>query len=174
MEQSKIQEELIEKYNYILDSLDDYKDVNECEFYADKLSFEGYGQNTGGYIGYKGVNNPSQKFHLITAYFQYNFDRNRRCCLNRVKCPQIILWIAEIVGIDKDRIIEGYNYIRKAEDKLFKENPKGLLKVTEYWKTMENLININEFKNILQYKQICKMINDSKNWEDVIKNCSEL
>lgn len=45
---------------------------------------------------------PNQKWHLLTSYYDESSDRNKdaKACYNRLKCPELLLWIAEAAGID--------------------------------------------------------------------------
>jgi len=119
MKQKDFQTIINKNFNNIPDSLINFSDVNECEFLADKLSFMGYGQNAEGYFKHGNVPNPSQKFHLAEAYFEYKFSKMKDkecfkdCELGRIRCPQLMLWIAEIVQIPESVLKDAYNYIVK-------------------------------------------------------------
>jgi hypothetical protein len=184
MKQKDFQTIINKNFNHIPDSLINFSDVNECEFLADKLSFMGYGQNAEGYFKHGNVPNPSQKFHLAEAYFEYKFSKMKDkecfkdCELGRIRCPQLMLWIAEIVQIPESVLKDAYNYIVKAEDELFHKKgiKKGLLGADKYWDTMRQNSNItlSEFKTKLKYTEICKIIKSSNNWEEIISNCQKL
>ena len=62
----------------------------------------GYGQNAEGYFKHNNVPNPSQRFHLTEAYFEYKFSKAKDkrekelikdCELSGIRCPQWMLWI---------------------------------------------------------------------------------
>ena len=108
MNQKEFQTIINKNFEHIPDSLINFSDVKECEFLADKLSFMGYGQNAEGYFKHNNVPNPSQRFHLTEAYFEYKFSKAKDkiekelikdCELSGIRCPQLMLWIAEIVQI---------------------------------------------------------------------------
>lgn len=187
MKQKEFQTTINKNFNHIPDSLINFSDVNECKFLADKLSFMGYGQNAEGYFGHKNVPNPSQRFHLEQAFFAVKFDNAENnidkefikdCKFYGIRCPQLILWIAEIVQIPESVLKDAYNYIVKAEDELFHKKgiKKGLLGADKYWETMTQNSNItlSEFKTKLKYPEICKIIKSANNWEEIISNCQKL
>ncbi len=65
MNQLDVQKAVKKEYGNIPDCVKEYESVEKCVFYADKLSFEGYGQTSGGYYGHKGVDNPTQNFNPV-------------------------------------------------------------------------------------------------------------
>lgn len=184
LNQKEFQTIIKKNFKHIPDSLSNFRDVEECEFLADKLSFMGYGQNAEGYFKHDNVPNPSQRFHLTEAYFEYKFSKMKDkeffkdCELDRIRCPQLMLWIAEITQIPESVLKDAYNYIVKAEDELFhkKEIKKGLLGADKYWETMTQNSNITliEFKTKFKYPEICKIIKSANNWEEIILNCQKL
>lgn len=184
LNQKEFQTIIKKNFKHIPDSLSNFRDVDECEFLADKLSFMGYGQNAEGYFKHDNVPNPSQRFHLTEAYFEYKFSKMKDkeyfkdCELGRIRCPQLMLWIAEITQIPESVLKDAYNYIVKAEDELFhkKEIKKGLLGADKYWETMTQNSNITliEFKTKFKYPEICKIIKSANNWEEIILNCKKL
>lgn len=187
MNQKEFQTTINKNFNHIPDSLINFSGVNECKFLADKLSFMGYGQNAEGYFKHGNVPNPSQRFHLTEAYFEYKFSKAKDkiekefikdCDLSGIRCLQLMLWIAEIVQIPEEVLKDVYNYIVKAEDELFHKKgiKKGLLGADKYWEIMRQNSNItlSEFKIKLKYPEICKIIKSANNWEEIISNCQKL
>lgn len=187
MNQKEFQTIINKNFEHIPDSLINFSDVKECEFLADKLSFIGYGQNAEGYFKHNNVPNPSQRFHLTEAYFEYKFSKAKDkiekelikdCELSGIRCPQLMLWIAEIVQIPEEVLKDAYNYIVKTEEELFHKKGinKGLLGADKYWKIMtENShITLSEFRTKLKYLEICKIIKNSSDWSEIIANCQNL
>ena len=58
MNQKEFQTIINKNFKHIPDSLNNFSDVNECKFLADKLSFMGYGKNDEGYFKHINVPNP--------------------------------------------------------------------------------------------------------------------
>lgn len=52
----------------------------------------------------------SQKWHLFYSYLPGYEDRDAPKCYNRLRCPELLLWIAEASGVNDD-------YIKKATTK---------------------------------------------------------
>ena len=144
----------------------------------------GYDQNAKGYFKHDNVLNPSQRFHLTEAYFKYKFSKMKDkqffkdCELDRIRCSQLMLWIAEITQIPESVLKDAYNYIVKAEDELFHKKGinKGLLGADKYWKIMiqNSNITLSEFRMKLKYLEMCKIIKTSSDWSEIITNCQNL
>ena len=183
MNQVDFQTCIKEKFGSIPDSLEEYNNVSECRFLADKLSFMGYGQNAKGYCEI-GVRNPSQKFHLVTAYFDYKFknkdtEKDRVCDLSKIHCLQLILWIAEIVQVKEELLKTAYDCIVKEENKLFYDagRKKEQVGASQYWSLMERYggsISENDFKKMIKYNRICDIIKEEESWNRIIEECGKI
>jgi len=72
-----------------------------------------YKQSKGGYISFfakKGNFNPNQKEHLLESYKAY-LDKKENSILrsseniySMLKCPELLLWIAEASGVDSETV----------------------------------------------------------------------
>lgn len=90
-----------------------------CELYKDKdkeypvsksFCVRGYMQKTGGYINIAKSKKieidatkaePNQKWHLFNSYCtEKNISRDAKECYMGLKCPELLLWMAEAAGFD--------------------------------------------------------------------------
>ena len=75
-------------------------------------------------------------------------------------CPQLMLWIAEIAGLDKD-------IIRKAMEAAINYEKVNNTKDSR-------MIKKQVLQDALYWKKITKVIKESNNWDDVILRVQEL
>lgn len=98
---------------------------NKNPFYDISKSFvcNGFGQKSGGYIALARKNRisidmenaePNQQWHLLTAYYNELTDDQKRTKNYRyLKCPELLLWIAEAAGIDSALVDKAANEARE-------------------------------------------------------------
>jgi hypothetical protein len=85
-----------------------YKGKKKHYCISDSFVKSGYQQKKGGYIDYakktysKEVE-PSQKWHFIEAYASKK-DRDDKFYYGRLKCPELLLWMAEAAGVDIEKL----------------------------------------------------------------------
>lgn len=109
---------------------------NKDEHYPISDSFiENYQQKDGGYIAFaiqtghkvdRKTHEPNQKWHLLESYIlvkiiQTNGNINFK--LGVLKCPELILWMAEAAGIDDKIIKEAASYAGKRIDEIREATP---------------------------------------------------
>ncbi len=122
------------------------------EYIADGLTREEYGQSVGGYFkANRGrLGETAQGVHILQAdHF--------------LRCPQLILFIAEIAGASSECIENAYGMLKQYEDN---NNLRYSLKSGNYIWGKEVL---NTFKAELKFKEIVKIIKEADNWDDVRK-----
>ena len=145
---------------------------NEGKYIANMCVVEGYGQSSGGYLN-ASANKPlsyapSQKEHFLNYY-------GSKRCLNKppsyhyLRCPQLLLFVAEVAGVSQNRLEKAYEILKKHE------NDKGLRGTSEkngnyIWK--ESVFK--EFKEELQISRLVKIIREVNNWEEVRIRAKEL
>lgn len=144
-----------------------FESLDNKKYIADELVKEGYGQTCGGYYKSKiSVQEiKTNKDHFI-KYYSKKGDKNPS--YNRLRCPQLILWIAEVAGIKCDKLLAAKEIITKYEDK---ENLKGSMKKNG------NYLDKNvkrEFKEILKIGSINKIIKESPDWKTVKEKVGNL
>lgn len=107
--------------NNYLNSANTYPETEK--FVSDKGGI--YKQQKGGYIDYfkrEGNNNPNQKEHLLESYKKYldkkpiNKHRNSSNIYNSLKCPELLLWLAEASGVDRKLVIKASQLAKKKMD----------------------------------------------------------
>lgn len=155
-----------ELHDHIKENIDSR--LKTDEYVADKYVKEGYGQVRGGYFNVahkkeKSISmetaEPSQKWHLIDSYYAQKisggFDMQTKANLGRIMCPQLMLWIAEIAGLNKGLL------------KIAKESAVAYEK--EYGTKDSRKIKTAVLKEALRWNSIVRIIKDADNWETVKK-----
>jgi len=145
------------------------KYAKESDYKADIFTKEGYGQTIGAYheVAKKcGIINPTQKWHFTESYFKYMSKTDDKPTYNRLHCPELMIWIAEVSGLNDRMIDETINYIKKYEDE---KNMRGKGKNGGFFAPIEPVI-----KDMLRMSDINSIISDSVCWEDVVCKVSKL
>lgn len=85
-------------------------------------------KNRNGYVYFAKINNrvidksigePNQKWHFFDSYLgraEYKDLTDAKLIYNRLKCPELLLWIAEAVGIEKEIVKEAAKEAAKIID----------------------------------------------------------
>ena len=157
-------------YEYI-SGLSEHKE--DCDYFADQYVKDGYGQVKGGYFAIAKKTDgvvilqeeaePSQKWHMIDSYYkgkiESGFDMQTPASLGRIMCPQLMLWIAEIAGLDRDILVRAK---LAAIDFEKKQNTKNSREIK------------NALKEPLHWAEITQIIKLAKDWEEVVNRVSQL
>ena len=139
----------------IIEQLDEVEDL-----FSEKCVKEGYGQNCGGYLEQNKEENISQKQHFLLYYNDAKKD-NKLPTYGYLRCPQLLLYIAEIAGISSECVEAAYNTLKTYEDK---NNLRDTNKNGDYmWGTKEFKI----FKQKLCIGQLVKIMEAAETWTDV-------
>lgn len=149
------------------------KSQKNKEYLADKCVREGYGQSSGGYLISSSnkkikTDTPSQKEHFL-SYYGVKGKPDKFPSYNYLRCPQLLLFIAEVAGVSQNRLEQACEILKKYE------NDKGLRYTTEkngnyIWKEHE----FKELKKQLQISQLVKIIREENNWKKVQIRAKEL
>ena len=67
---------------------------------------------------------PNQKWHLFEAYISWKFKKNREN-VGQLRCPELLLWMAEAAGIDDEIVTEAKEAAASEIDRIRKEKPDG-------------------------------------------------
>lgn len=100
------------------------------ELICDIMVKIGLGQTVGGYydearcpewnIDIKRESaDPSQNFHFLEYYIKNRYTPNKRNCApsyNQLKCPQLLMYIAEVAGLPKEQLMDAYNFLESYEE----------------------------------------------------------
>ena len=135
-------------------------------YLADRCVCEGYGQSSGGYLISSSnkitkTDTPSQKEHFL-SYYGGEKMLDKLPSYHYLRCPQLLLFIAEVAGVSQKRLEKAYEILKKYE------NDNGLRGSTEkngnyIWK--ESVFK--ELKTQLQIFSLVKIIREENNWEAV-------
>lgn len=146
--------------------------ISEKEYLADLCVKQGYGQSCGGYLHSYSKDNliltrPSEKIHFLN-YYGNKKNAERKPTYNNLRCPQLLLFIAEVVGISQHRLDKAYNILKTYED----ENMiRGTEKNGNYmWGKQE----FRNFKEQLQISTVDKIISVSMTWDEVKAKAADL
>lgn len=161
---------------------DEHKKPDGNELKCDKLVKKGFGQTKGGYFetacepGYnkqviREKAEPSQQFHFFSYYIDAKINRSeKKPTYTSLKCPQLIMYIAEMAGLDAKIVDEAFNFLKDFEEKRgLKETEKG----ATYLEKIEG--NPSEvFKDILHISEIQTIITKSSSYEEIVGKVSLL
>lgn len=126
------------------------------KFIADSLVSEGYGQNYGGYI------DDGKATTQLEHFLSYYENRPKKITYAYLRCPQLILFVAQVMGAPEENVEEAAEVIRKFDDRYIGKKNGNYM-----WGTQE----LRDVKNILHYGQICSIV---KNAEDYKKMQDEV
>lgn len=145
--------------NYI-SQLPEHK--TDKDYYAERIVKNGLGQTTGGYIE-AGIK--SQKDHF--RYYYGNIP-DKKPTYNYLRCPQLILFIAEVFEVPDDALEKAYNLIKEYE-----KNEKSIktLKNGNYFWGKQIFI---DFKKALKIGEVNKIICNKDNIEKIKEEVKEL
>ena len=71
---------------------------------------------------------PNQKWHLFEAYISLTFKKegeNVVVDIGQLKCPELLLWMAEAAGIDDEIVTEAKEAAANEIDRIREEKPDG-------------------------------------------------
>lgn len=127
--------------------------------YADFLTKKGWGQTSGGYLD-KSSEIKTQKDHLLSYY-----KNEKEITYEYLRCPQLIVFIAEIVGVPCKNILSAASVVCKYE-----ESYNGVKNGNYIWGHEEFRV----FKNELKFCEVVKIIKKKKNIDQVIEEVKKL
>jgi len=148
------------------------KKEKEKEYLADTCVKEGYGQNCGGYLGPVSKKDnkaagPSEKEHFLSYYGREEIAE-KNPTYQYLRCPQLLLFIAEVAGVSKENLEKAYCILKAYEDK---DEVKEKEKNGNYiWGQKE----FTAFKVQLQISNVVKIIKAANNWDEVVKEVKQL
>lgn len=141
------------------------------EYIADTCVSAGYGQNCGGYLEVTSkketASRPSEKEHFLSYYGREEIAE-KNPTYQYLRCPQLLLFIAEVAGVSKEKLEKAYCILKDYEDKnKVKEKEKS---GNYIWREDE----FRAFKLQLQISDVVKIIKVSKDWDEVVKEVKKL
>lgn len=167
---------------------DEHTNRHDDELVCDMMVKEGLGQTEGGYFEvaeypkYKRIIDrskaePSQAFHFFEYYIddEKNNRLDKKPSYNSLKCPQLIMYIAEMAGLDRQILLECLKYIRETEES------KGLIGMPKGGGYLEKIkLNddnddenrLKEFKKKIHISEIQSIISEGTSYEEVVQKVS--
>lgn len=148
------------------------KTLKEKEYIADICVNKGYGQTYGGYLASYSKDDsklvhPSQQQHFLN-YYSNKKNIDKMPAYYFLRCPELLLFIAEIAGVPYIRLLDAYKTLKTYEDS---HNLKKTEKNGNYmWGKQE----FKTFKSQLQITPLVRIIRNAKNWEIVKEEASKL
>ena len=140
---------------------------NEDKFLSEKFVKAGLGQTTGGYLGKNGEGpRKTQKQHFLD-YYSGSLDRMPS--YNMLRCPQLILFVAEVFGVPAVFLNKAYKDFEKSE------KAKGTINKRDkngnyFWGTEE----FRHFKKTLRIGEVNKIIKNRDDIEEIKNDVSRL
>ncbi len=104
---------------------------------------------------------PSQYFHFYEYYVENRLQSGKDKKLPTypwLKCPQLLMYIAEVAGLDSKRLDDAYEFLEKVEKE---RNLKGTEKSAKYLKSEE----LKDYKKLLCISTINKIIKEIEKGE---------
>lgn len=189
-------------YNYIEQNVDEHKNRYGQSYVADEYIKTGHGQTTGAYFDYakryiknnseivfpqikkyKNISinpdsaEPNQKWHLLISYYDYKiehgkFDMNSIASLERIYCPQLMIWIAEVAGLQRKILKKAMDRAIAFEEsiKCCKHNQCYYFDSKKFYQSLKKSVLIDA----LHWYDIMKILRQEKSWDDVLVKVGKL
>ena len=161
------------------------RNCNGDELVCDMMVKEGLGQTVGGYfevaeyLKYNKIIDktraePSQAFH----FFEYYIDdgkcnrSDKKPSYNQLKCSQLIMYIAEMAGLDRKILLECLEYVREIEKN---KNHFGSKKPGNYLASIEvdnGGNSLKEFKKKIHISEIQSIISAANSYDEIVQQVS--
>jgi len=118
----------------LIDLIKFYCEKNEHYPISDEF-MKKYQQKSGGYIKFAHKTGhtvsaeqcePNQKWHLFESYISRTFEdegENVVVHIGKLKCPELLLWMAEAAGIDEEIVTEAKEAAASEIDRIREEDP---------------------------------------------------
>ncbi len=134
------------------------------KYIADECVRKGYGQTCGGYLSLKNTKPTfiTQKAHFLSYYDNLDMQSNRPT-FHFLRCPQLLLFIAEFSGVPESKIKDAYKLLKEYEKNngLYKTNKSG----NYLWDRNDGFLS--KFKGKLGIYSLAKTIDKASNWDEV-------
>ncbi|MCW6110142.1 ORF6N domain-containing protein [Clostridium sporogenes] len=140
------------------------------EYISDLCVKQGYGQSCGGYLKTCKKDDiklaePSQKEHFLNYY---DDKAEKLPTYNKLRCPQLLLFIAEIAGVSKKSLKDAYKIVMDYE------NDNKLRYKEKNANYMLGKQALRDFKSQIHISEVISIIKNAENWNDVIEGTMKL
>ena len=143
------------------DFCDYVRSLDDEGYFADTHTCNEWGQNCGGYL--KSTNGPmKEKAHFLSYY---DHSEKEKITYAYLRCPQLIVFIAEIMGVPRELLESAVCIVMKYEEEN-KTNLQGGKNGNYIWGHKE----FTEFKQKLHYSDVIRYIKASSNVEEAKKS----
>lgn len=165
---------------------DEHTNRHDDELVCDMMVKKGLGQTVDGYFEvakcpkYKRIIDkskaePSQAFHFFEYYIddEKNNRSDKKPSYNSLKCPQLIMYIAEMAGLNRQILLECLEFIKKIEENenLVDTKNKGG-NYLEKIKVNNDENRLEEFKKKIHISEIQSIISEETSYEEVVQKVS--
>lgn len=162
-----------------------HRNRSDDELVCDMMVKEGLGQTVGGYFEaaedpkYKRIIDkskaePSQAFHFFEYYIddENNNRSDKKPSYNSLKCPQLIMYIAEMAGLDRQILLECLEFIKKIEENARLVDAKKEGNYLEKIK-LNNCDNcLKEYRTMIHIREIQNIISKETSYEKIVNRVS--
>lgn len=128
---------------------------------------EGFGQSCGGYLELENEH-LSQKEHFLN-YYGGSDKAGKLPSYNYLRCPQLLLFIAELAGVSRKKLENAYEKLQEYE---INKGLKDSKEKNGNYLCREQILK--DFKAQLCIHAVVKIIKNSKNWDEVKVQTKEL
>lgn len=144
-------------------TLDPHINSIKEEYISDLCVKEGYGQSCGGYLmsckkDRTILEEISQKDHFLNYYSDKG---NKFLTYHYLRCPQLLLFIAEIAGVLSEDLKNAYRIVKVYE------NANQLRNKDKNGNYMWGTESFRDFKSKIHINEVVKIIKDAENWDAV-------
>jgi len=168
----------IKKYN-------EHKNPDDGDLFCDQMVKEGLGQTVGGYFDIakktkynkiidNSIAEPSQAFHFQEYYIDNENNKGKNPTYSSLKCPQLIMYIAEMAGLKREILVYSLKLIRTIEEEknlVGKDKGGGYL---EKLKLDDGTNELSEFKNKIHIAEINDIIKQASSYKEITDAVSKI
>lgn len=151
-------------------TIEPHKNSIEEEYVSDLCVKQGYGQSCGGYLktckkDEIKLSEPSQKEHFLNYYGD---KAEQLPTYYYLRCPQLLLFIAEIAGVSSKSLEDAYEIVRDYE------NANKLRNKDKNANYMWGKQAFRDFKSQIHISDVVRIIRNAENWDEVRERTMKL
>jgi len=135
---------------------------------AEDFVKEGYGQTTGGYLS-NTKDHPSQLEHFVNYYCD---KIEKMPTFASLWCPELIIFISEILGVKKEYIIKASEMVKNFEDDNNLKNTQKNATYLTFRSTNSRILK--EFKETIKIYDVNDILKKTTSIEEAIRQIEKL